>query len=408
MGIVSSDTGYERKWSKPPAPRTVAVSSGTCGRLGPGEGSTEETPPGQPSSVRKDGPSRGLLVISPYLHPHDVTSTRWEGASLAMIPDPIRRREQILGIDPPQRGDVTKFSSKSRTRLARDLAKVRTSTRRITFALTCPGEDPGAEEFQKHFTTLKRRWSRRFPEVSAHWKKEPQKRGALHAHLLIYFEGKDEDKEMLFRQWLCQTWNRLIGKGSVEHLSVHLHAKNWIEVENFESYFSKYIGKCVDADGQEFRGRWWGMVNKSAMPYVEPARQTIPGPVALKVHRWARKLRQRKAEIAVKAACERADVRYSRPRLPNAGSIHLTGPGACDTLCKLQNYAFQRCSDPIRDRPEAVDQPISVKQKLYVLQEPEGDCVNGNSGRASKRFPFTQATVGATRNGLTIQYRLKL
>ncbi|MDP0490808.1 MAG: hypothetical protein Q7Q71_07155 [Verrucomicrobiota bacterium JB023] len=169
----------------------------------------------------------------------------------------------------------------------------------MTCALTLPGDDPGPEAFKEAFKTLKRRWCKRWSHIGAHWKEEPQKRGALHAHLLIYLDGIGENEETDFRMWLMLEWNKLIGNRDSKHLRWHMHSKNWQRPrKHFAAYFAKYLGKADESDPAFHPGRWWGHVNRKSIPYGKHLVTELPQQEAVKLHRIARKLRQRKAEIA--------------------------------------------------------------------------------------------------------------
>ena len=104
--------------------------------------------------------------------------------------------------------------------------------------------------------------------------------------------------------WMCETWHQLVGCGQEQHLRCQYQfpgePENWMKVEGgkFAQYFAKYLGKIPDCDGVEIKGRWWGMVNKGQLPYGEMQDIELPRGAAVKIHRWARKLREKKAHAA--------------------------------------------------------------------------------------------------------------
>jgi hypothetical protein len=240
-------------------------------------------------------------------------------ADIPAIPDlnPNRYSRGLMGKPQTEskRGNVTKFSDKSRRRLLRDIAKIKLSEITYTSVLSLPGV---AEEFylnhefvKKCFERFMRRLAsqKRFFGVSGYWKREVQDRGALHYHFLIYGLHNIALKEE-FRSWLVKTWNELMCAGidpikKEHHRWLHAKDKNFQEVRNMSGYFSKYISKDVDDDAA-LAGRWWGSFNKSKLPYAEEMHSELSMKAAVLIHRAARKLRKIKANTAKSISDQKA------------------------------------------------------------------------------------------------------
>lgn len=268
----------------------------------------------------------------------------------------------------------------------RDLAKVRIDYEQRTCCLTCPPEDPGPEAFYDAFRLFKRWFAKRWSDYGVHWKMEPQKRGAMHAHLLLYIppefvdKGCDHNHEREPHWSIAQKWYDLIGGGNYDHFIFHQDPRNWQKVRaGMVGYFSKYIGKKEDCEGVQAKGHWWGRINKSSIPYGEEKEFTPPEEVLTKVHRWCRKLRQRKAELGHKRAIERAlfgkdaleipwwkacsrtlpnsedgvavltrlvrskGLTWTRPKLPKTGSVFLIGTSAPQNIAQMALHAAELC-----------------------------------------------------------------
>lgn len=261
---------------------------------------------------RRTAATRALLSIGHNSSPS--TLKVWLEGARADIPGiPDRNPNRIsrdLKAAPSKgdkRGNVTKFSDKSRRRLQRDIAKVKVAEITFTSVLTMPSG--GEENYLDHdfakscFKLFLGRLAsqRRFKAVSGYWKRELQKRGALHYHLLLY--GLSCPKlRAEFHDWLVKTWNELVCAGldpdeKEKHRWWHARAENFQEVSNMSGYFSKYVGKGVDRDGA-LGGRWWGSFNKAKLPFADEFRADLPIKAAVLMHRAARKLRSKKANKA--------------------------------------------------------------------------------------------------------------
>lgn len=234
----------------------------------------------------------------------------WKDGSLAMfpgIPNKDPKAAPLSGNRGGPRGKVVTLSDASRRNLMIYLAKMRRDAQGFTLTLTLPGDTRLLPSALVHLRFLKlcNRFtaSRLFPAVSYVWKRELQKRGALHYHLLLYGLVNDATRRA-FQRWIANQWNGLVCVGLSDeewgkHLRWHLHAKNMEAVRgNIASYFAKYLGKALESICEEIPGRWWGKVNTKALPVAACSEMPLPAPAAVLAHRLARKLIKKRADAA--------------------------------------------------------------------------------------------------------------
>src|ERR1035437_8207314 len=264
----------------------------------------------------------------------------WEDGSMACFPG---IPHQDPGIKPNtgnkggKRGVVTCYSDASRRNTMKFIATIRRDAVGFTVALTLPGdfESLPVETVHECFKTICDRFtaSGLFPGVAFIWKRELQKRGALHYHLLV-FGIEDEALRNAFQFWMATQWNELVcvnvtDTGKAQHLCWHLHGRNMEKVRgSIASYFAKYVGKDVEAGVVVIPGRWWGKVNQKALPLAECHQEELPDRVAIYANRIARKLRQKRADEAKHKRTARelqmAD-RKGKPYLSQFGMIRMKG-----------------------------------------------------------------------------------
>ena len=202
---------------------------------------------------------------------------------------PQMQIERHQPLTPPKRGKVEAMSSKSMRNLKRKCAMVEKHHAAYTFALTYGEKFPDAKESKQQLIRLQRWVCKRFPHIGAFWKREPQKRGATHYHILAFL-GEDHEKARkiafaILLKW-CDIANSSYGSEQyVKSLKVHMFIdeKRWgtnedtrsnfqlMKGANFFNYLAKYIAKSQDAmpDGYDLEGggRWWGYINRSAIPW---------------------------------------------------------------------------------------------------------------------------------------------
>ena len=158
-----------------------------------------------------------------------------------------------------------------------------------TFALTYGEDYPDAKESKEELIRLQRWVCKNFPWLGAFWKREPQKRGATHYHILA-FMGEDHEKAKDIAMRILLKWCDIANSKYdpdqyVKALKVHtfIDEENWgtdrdtksnfqiMRGANFFNYLAKYIAKSQDSmpEGYDLEGggRWWGYFNRKSIPW---------------------------------------------------------------------------------------------------------------------------------------------
>lgn len=171
-----------------------------------------------------------------------------------------------------KRGRIKGFSAKSRLRMLRFMARLRMKGVRATFmTLTFRGY-PSNAEAKRCLHAFVAVLSRSYPQASAVWRMEYQKRGSVHFHLLVFNLPYWDWKEIL------ATWKRITGQ-AVARIDVRLVKSR----RGVMFYVSKYIAKVAKGIGKTFfifapylhagrkwrKGRFWGYHNKKLLPVGE-------------------------------------------------------------------------------------------------------------------------------------------
>lgn len=168
------------------------------------------------------------------------------------------------------RGIVTEFSSQSRLRMLRKLARI--APKRVVFiTLTYPQRWASPQRAKQHLRALLERIRRRFPQSSAFWRLEFQERGAPHFHLLFFELPFLPFAEL--RRWWADIINAYVDDTLPR-----------VRIEKINSrrgafyYCAKYTAKLADQSGSSaffildtylHAGRFWGVFNRGALPYAE-------------------------------------------------------------------------------------------------------------------------------------------
>jgi len=184
-----------------------------------------------------------------------------------------------------KRGKVSGFSQKSKNRLYL-LIDSYMYPADLFLTLTMPGngweiQDAACDsgEWKRALDRFRKLLSREYPEAYATWKLEPQKRGAPHYHLLLWFNKMwfSEEEKNAITEWMRCAWTSVCSR---YYLTTEMSKNHWIygtdcqwtcEIEDEREmlYISKYVGKAVPsayADAWEYPGRWWGEFNKKHRP----------------------------------------------------------------------------------------------------------------------------------------------
>jgi hypothetical protein len=122
-----------------------------------------------------------------------------------------------------------------------------------------------------HLRAFRERLSRRFGKAACIWRKEYQKRGAPHYHLLLFLDLPPEQ----LRRWVSQAWYEVVGSGDERHLRAGTQVvlvKSW---RGARGYAAKYLGKIEKLqaganpalpEGLEHTGRLWGVWYRPRLP----------------------------------------------------------------------------------------------------------------------------------------------
>lgn len=218
------------------------------------------------------------------------------------------------GSDKPKRGNkvaIREWSRSSRSSMLKVLSALDYSVwngRRIGMVtLTLPSDwerfcHDGAE-FYRLVSTWRKRYERQYGKLTAVWKREFQKRGAPHLHLIMpipapFERVNDEGKQerVIFKQWLSESWTDVVftdvafddEKELKDARKKHLNAGTGVDISgegaNYKKlnrmidpkriaiYFLKKEGGASGESSKEYQnevpkhwadegrkvGRWWG------------------------------------------------------------------------------------------------------------------------------------------------------
>lgn len=180
------------------------------------------------------------------------------------------------------RGNVTEFSCKSRKRLLELVARLDTGKRdgfrsNTTFLTLTTQKIFHPADFKVLLFTFTKRLRRKAEQMSGVWRIEYQKRGATHAHLVLF------NAPYVNKDWIQKSWGEVINQERpftrIERVKNHKAVMN---------YASKYIAKTggfinlpyltADKDTGEIRpiGRQWGVYNRPCLPFAEATTADVP------------------------------------------------------------------------------------------------------------------------------------
>lgn len=279
------------------------------------------------------------------------TFRTWPGAALAIIPAG-ENRDPNLSKSPPRRGirgKIVTLSSGARRRIKETLSKI-APVRSYTMALTLPKEcrDISPAAVHSSFQKLGKQFtgSPAWRHAGLLYKREFQNCGALHYHIVV-FGLKDDAASRDLQLWITQRWVRMICHGlpvdspaRSKMLAVHMHSSNMEPVrKSIASYFAKYLGKASNAPEVHVPGKWWGMMNQPAIPFVEEKTLILPPFVRDRARRMASALQRKRVQHALfKSACIGAGIVNTKnePLLTlqefNQAATYRNPPGFLDSL----------------------------------------------------------------------------
>lgn len=212
----------------------------------------------------------------------------------------VHQRKPLLSrVGGGKRGIVSGFSSASRRRLWSLLMRLDRSYLPLFVTLTFHNHWPDdVPTLKRMLDTLFKRLRRRYPQASAIWKLEYQRRGAPHFHLLLWgFPHGDKD-------WIAGAWVEIVRHYTGED-SEYIHlwhlgrlgngnqhcvqpVKSWRGVR---AYAAKYLTKVevvANAEGEIIHtGRMWGVHNRNLIPW----RYLVYAVAGASLRRWRRVVR---------------------------------------------------------------------------------------------------------------------
>lgn len=172
-----------------------------------------------------------------------------------------------------KRGRITAFSEASRRRLRAEVHSLHRDAESTFLTLTWHRICPAPDEAKRALDNFLKRMRRRFPDASALWKLEPQKRGFPHYHLLVYgLPYVPYDK-------LAAIWHECTNEVSDQHRASGVDVERSVHSDDgkLQGYLSKYFSKETSgwpteklddeiAQAWEHPGRFWGVFNRDALP----------------------------------------------------------------------------------------------------------------------------------------------
>jgi len=200
-------------------------------------------------------------------------------------------RMRVLGAAPREkhgggiRGRIHKFSQKSRQRLLRLFARMRMKGVKATFITLTFAKYPTSREAKRALKAFVQYIRDNFEGVSAVWRLEYQKRGSIHYHLLCF--------DLPYWHWeeILKVWKSCSNQ-SKARIDVRLvRTRNGVM-----HYVSKYIAKPDRKHSSTFfihapyqqkgrhwrKGRFWGYVNKNALPFDQKVEGVLTDNKAIK------------------------------------------------------------------------------------------------------------------------------
>ena len=202
---------------------------------------------------------------------HNCTLTTYSGGQYAELrPPPMQGTSGGGG----PRGHITGFSKASRRRLQKLLATVDASALAVPLfvTLTYPAEFPADPAVcAGHLRAFRARMHRKYGKFAAVWRKEYQRRGAPHYHLLLMLNVPPTQ----LRSEISRAWYEVVASGDERHLRAGtqvVQAKSW---RGARGYAAKYMGKLETLQpstatppfqGLKHTGRLWGVWYRALLP----------------------------------------------------------------------------------------------------------------------------------------------
>lgn len=170
------------------------------------------------------------------------------------------------------RGEITGFSRRSRGRLLERMARLEKDTEALFLTFTYRENMTDYAQAAAHFVKVVDWLEYHYPGCAGVWKKELQRRGAIHYHVLLF------GVESVNMAVLTAYWQGMTGDDSYPDVKRLRGSRQVL------GYVSKYIAKVsegaaaglengfidVSKSGKSVStGRWWGMFGRENIPYAE-------------------------------------------------------------------------------------------------------------------------------------------
>jgi len=193
-----------------------------------------------------------------------------------------------------KRSIIREFSRASRRRMIELMARLNPHGRRTTFLTLTFSGTPSALEATRAFKAFTMRLRRRSPHCSAIWRKERQKRGSFHYHLIIFGLPYWSQKQIQYA-WECCTGEDMsrvhvkLLRGGKKQATYYI-AKYCAKVSPRSASLDNAAYSHVEADdstssSEESEGRLWGYINRAELPFA-PARFVLIDDDAMIVKLW--------------------------------------------------------------------------------------------------------------------------
>jgi hypothetical protein len=179
------------------------------------------------------------------------------------------------------RGVITEFSNRSRRRLLErcarlDLNSITRAKKCVFITLTYGQLFPDTDTAKKHLRAFLERIRRAYPQASAIWRLEYQKRAAPHFHLMLF------ELPFIPKEKITEAWGEIVGIEfwDTSHEKIREPMTRIEMIHNPRhviAYVSKYIAKVEKADALSgfnvvpylHAGRFWGVFNGENLPFAE-------------------------------------------------------------------------------------------------------------------------------------------
>lgn len=185
------------------------------------------------------------------------------------------RRLTPLKSPSAKRGTIRVFTNASRRRLIELMARLSVRATRVTFLTLTFSGTPTAQEATRAFKAFQMRMRRKFPRLSALWRKEPQQRGAWHYHLLVFNMPYWSQKQIQYAWECCTREEKSIvhvkllrgGKRQAMYYVAKYLAKTDKNSPNLPSLDNAAYSHDDLALSEEETGRFWGWINYAGLPF---------------------------------------------------------------------------------------------------------------------------------------------